>query len=96
MDDFLEFFRLQAIVTESYTEHLITRRNQKLTERWERTRWLGRGAYGKVWLERTSSGRVRAVKEVDKCIQMDHLKEIRAIAKFSKVCVLDIRLWAFA
>ena len=43
-----------------------------------------------MWLERTDSDKARAVKEVDKCIQIDHLKEIRAIAKFSKVWVLDV------
>lgn len=56
----------------------------------------GPRAYGKGWLEKTSKGRVRAVKEVDKMVQMDHLKEVMAIAKFSKVCILDIRLWVFA
>lgn len=90
MDDFLEHFRLQAVIRESHTEIQVGWRNQKRVEKWERDKWLGRGAYGKVWLERTNSGQLRAVKEVEKYIPMDHLKEIRAIAKFSKV-----RLWIF-
>lgn len=88
MDDFLEFFRLDAVVSHDYTEHRTIRRNRKRVERWKREKWLGRGAYGKVWLETAHKSKARAVKEVDKHIHMDHLKEIRAIAKFSKVPAL--------
>lgn len=84
MDDFLEHFRLPTTIRDQ-----IDKRGGRGVERWTRVRSIGRGAYGMVWLEKCSRSReTRAVKEVSKDVQMDHLKEIRAIAKFSKVGLL--------
>lgn len=57
---------------------------------------LGRGAYGTVYKERCADDaqpRVRAVKEINKNVvageEIDHTRELEAIAKFShpRVCV---------
>ena len=87
LDDFLEHFCLKTTLYDNRTEERVTYRNREHTRTWQREGWLGRGAYGKVWLEQTKSKRQRAVKSVEKCARMDHLKEIRAMAKFSKVSV---------
>jgi len=71
-------------------------RRLRVEERWVREGCLGRGAYGTVYKERCGGGaqsRVRAVKEINKNVvageQIDHTRELEAIAKFShpRVCV---------
>ena len=71
-------------------------RRVRVEERWVREGRLGRGAYGTVYMERCGRGpqsRVRAVKEINKSVvageQIDHTRELGAIAKFShpRVCV---------
>jgi hypothetical protein len=84
-DDFLEYLRLRVAVYDDRSEEHGFHRNKKHIRVWKKQQWLGRGAYGKVWLEQSLSGRQRAVKSVEKCVQMDHEKEIRAMANFSKV-----------
>ncbi|OJD38831.1 calcium calmodulin-dependent protein kinase type 1b [Diplodia corticola] len=85
MDDFLQHFRLEATTRGKHTFHSFDRNGRRRVEKWTQERDVGRGAYGTVWLQRRArSNEVRAVKEVAKHVPMDHLKEIRAIAKFSK------------
>lgn len=82
MDDVLNL-KLEATIRDKYTVHRVGQRGK---EKWVREKVIGQGTFGRVWLERqTSSGTFRAVKEVGKHVQVDHLKEIRAIAEFSKV-----------
>ena len=56
-------------------------------ERWKRERWLGRGSFGTVELERCihgeSEGKVRAVKKIQKLESGDYYRELEAIALFS-------------
>jgi len=85
LDDFLEHFRLRVTVDGDRTEEQVVLRNKKHIRVWKRLQWLGEGAYGKVWLEQSRSKGCRAVKRVEKCKQRHQLKEIRALAKFSKV-----------
>lgn len=81
MDDVLNL-KLEATIRDKYTVHRVGQRGK---EKWVREKVIGQGTFGRVWLERqTSSGTFRAVKEVGKHVQVDHLKEIRAIAEFSK------------
>ena len=64
---------------------------ERVEERWERTRELGRGSFGVVWLEKCdygpSSGQLRAVKELRKTQASTrpkyYSKELEAVVKFS-------------
>jgi hypothetical protein len=61
-------------------------RRQKIVEEWVRQKRLGAGANGEVFLERSNSGKVRAVKEVRKSGDLsDYLKELLAMGRLSKV-----------
>lgn len=80
----------------TYTGPSSKRRRLRVEERWVREGCLGRGAYGTVYKERCADDaqpRVRAVKEINKNVvageQIDHTRELEAIAKFShpRVCV---------
>ena len=85
LDDFLEHFRLRTTLYHDRTEEYVDYSKHRHVRVWKREALLGRGAFGKVWLEQSRSKRLRAVKSLEKRAQFDHLKEIRAIAKFSKV-----------
>ncbi|KAK8009591.1 hypothetical protein PG989_000524 [Apiospora arundinis] len=69
-------------------------RRVRRVEQWARQSLLGRGAYGIVYLEKCITDntdghkqRQRAVKEVLKCVatgeELDYVRELEAIAKFS-------------
>jgi hypothetical protein len=67
-------------------------------ERWQRTKHLGSGSFGVVWLETctegSSSGRVRAVKEIVKgtaSVTVVYSRELEAIAKFSQEKVSNFK-----
>lgn len=66
-------------------------RRQKRVEQWVRSRELGRGTFGIVWLEQCDQeDRVRAVKEIAKkeIQEKTYHRELEAIVKFShpRVC----------
>lgn len=59
-------------------------------ERWVRQKFVGRGAFGNVYLEQCevgSSQKLRAVKEIKKSVipgeELDYMRELEAVAKFS-------------
>ncbi|ETS75320.1 hypothetical protein PFICI_12264 [Pestalotiopsis fici W106-1] len=59
-------------------------------ETWVRQKFVGRGAYGCVYLEQCeigSSQKLRAVKEIKKSVvpgeELDYMRELEAVAKFS-------------
>ena len=64
---------------------------ERVEERWQRAKELGRGSFGVVWLEKCasgpSSGQLRAVKELRKsqasAKSKYYSKELEAIVKFS-------------
>ncbi|PYI24202.1 kinase-like protein [Aspergillus violaceofuscus CBS 115571] len=67
--------------------------NRKQQERWVKSKDLGVGAFGHVWLESCSSSdseppKLRAVKRVQKVIMfhhnMDYTREIQAMVRFSQ------------
>jgi len=63
-----------------------TRRVRRV-ERWARDTFLGRGAYGSVYLERCNVGnKLRAVKEIKKAVvvgrALEYTRELEAIFKF--------------
>ncbi|KAF2163000.1 hypothetical protein M409DRAFT_26448 [Zasmidium cellare ATCC 36951] len=75
-----------------YTQHKCTgskagRRNTEEVERWQRTKALGRGSYGAVYLEKCihgeKAGRVRAVKKIRKPFDTNYYRELEALAFFS-------------
>lgn len=73
-------------------------RKIKREETWKRSRELGTGTFGRVWLEERldgdGAGKLRAVKEIAKSLpqnvnrEIDYNRELEAIAEFShsKVC----------
>jgi len=77
-----------------YTQHIQyvpentrERRRVRKEERWKRTRRLGRGSFGDVWLEECiqgdTKGEVRAVKKIQKLDRNHYYRELEAIALFS-------------
>ncbi|CAG8015659.1 unnamed protein product [Penicillium olsonii] len=61
-------------------------RRQRRIEQWVRSRELGRGSFGIVWLEQcTEEDRVRAVKEIAKkeIREKTYHRELEAVVKFS-------------
>lgn len=64
-------------------------RRQTKIERWKRTKKLGRGTFGEVWLEEEKEGRLRAVKIIDKdektSTDMMRLRELFAMANMAEV-----------
>ncbi|KAI1861560.1 hypothetical protein JX265_009527 [Neoarthrinium moseri] len=65
-------------------------RRVRKEERWVRREFIGRGAYGSVYLEQSkvdSSYKLRAVKEIKKSVapgeEVDYIRELEAVAKFS-------------
>ncbi|TKA68937.1 hypothetical protein B0A49_05344 [Cryomyces minteri] len=85
MDDLIEYFRLDTNFSTYFTEHSVYQQGRRVQERWVRNKELGRGAFGKVWLEvEGNKGKTRAVKQIQKGSNIDYVKELGAIAKFSK------------
>lgn len=83
--------------SEVYASHTIHRADR--TERWTRVKKVGRGGFGRVYLERDMVGRFRAVKELSKefneAQRQDYLRELFAMAYFSKdqACFPYFRGW---
>ncbi|KUJ21307.1 uncharacterized protein LY89DRAFT_730091 [Mollisia scopiformis] len=97
VSDLIVDSKLDVEVHADYTIHkifhsdpTIGRRRIKIDERWQKSRELGRGAVGVVWLESCSAGphmgQLRAVKEIrsgGRDAYTKYLRELEAIAKFS-------------
>ncbi len=96
--DLIDFFKLNATfdpITASTIETVQnsdrTRREVKIVK-WKRTKFLGRGAFGSVWLEQDHKEKnLRAVKEIAKGTttspKLDYTRELLALSRLSKVRV---------
>jgi len=84
----------QFSINPEYTQHIrevsenISKRGKvRKEERWKKEKWLGRGSFGDVWLEKCihgdSKGDVRAIKKVQKLDRINYYRELEAIALFS-------------
>ncbi|KAF4626726.1 hypothetical protein G7Y89_g11431 [Cudoniella acicularis] len=87
----VESFDNYTIQTRLISNPAIRQRPTRERERWQRTKKLGNGSYGVVWLEKCTTGpslgEVRAVKAFDKEIanmSIKYQRELEAIAKFSQ------------
>jgi serine/threonine protein kinase len=88
--------KLNAIVTETHTEHIFARHGRRGGPRevWRKQSRLGHGAFGTVWLEkceqpyRRDTPPLRAVKEIHlqsrSNSRVDYTRELDAFAKFSQ------------
>lgn len=96
--DLVKDSRLETRFYKSYTKHRFYESDLARVERavvreeyWKRGKYLGSGAYGRVWLEHCVRGSknqdVRAVKEIRKLEDCNKAcnfdRELEAIAKFS-------------
>ena len=97
--DLVDYFRLDA----SYDPlTLVTRETVRVSDRarckrqitvvkeWKRTKRIGRGAFGTVWLDRNRDEETRAVKEIAKedsgtSLKIDYKRELLALGRLSKV-----------
>ena len=65
------------------------RRRVEVVKKWYRDRELGRGTFGRVFLERSERGEDRAVKEIakrkDARMKIDYRRELMAMAILAKV-----------
>lgn len=95
-DDFVDLFQITARWTDVGVEHTRRRtdrrrgiRNAVTVERWERKQEVGRSGFGTVHLEKREDGQLRAIKMVPKVAgrarTLDHLREILAMAYFTRV-----------
>ena len=93
--DLVDFFRLDATFDPIFA---VTRENVRaahgtrrtVVKEWRRTKRLGSGTFGTVWLEEeTGKGELRAVKEVSKNgstrAKTDYTQELVALGRLSKV-----------
>jgi hypothetical protein len=93
--DLVDFFRLDAKFDPIFA---VTRENVRaahgtrrtVVKEWRRTKRLGSGTFGTVWLEKeTEKGELRAVKEVAKngltTAKTDYTRELEALGHLSKV-----------
>lgn len=80
--------KLQSFFHDGFIKHVVWRSKSQceITE-WNRSRILGRGTFGTVWLEKERrQGTLRAVKEMRKdVIGQEYSREILAMAKLKKV-----------
>jgi hypothetical protein len=93
--DLVRDAKLDTRFDDGFTKHVYfesgLERKTRREEHWKRRNPIGRGSYGRVWLEQCVVGRrdveFRAVKEIPKLQQsskpIDYTREIEAIAKFS-------------
>jgi hypothetical protein len=95
ISDLVRDSKLDTQFGDEFTKHVyfesgLERKTQR-EECWKRKKHIGRGAYGRVWLEQCVIGQreveFRAVKEIPKLQQtskpIDYNRELEAIAKFS-------------
>lgn len=96
LSDLVVDTRLDAVVSASHTiqaryvsNPAIGQRRTRLEENWHRTKELGRGTFGVVWLETCVAGpslsQLRAVKEIRKDGDVSTFyRELDAVARFSQ------------
>lgn len=87
----IEVFAEHTIQTAFNSNLAKGQRPTREQEKWQRTKQLGEGSFGIVWLEActagSSRGKLRAVKELKKPTtegSSNYYKELEAIAKFSQ------------
>lgn len=88
MDLCVEDFELDAKVFYDQTGQVlyISHQTRGVVEKWTRQRNIGIGGYAQVFLERSDSGKLRAVKEVKRSgDSSDYMKELRPMAVLSRV-----------
>ena len=94
--DLIEHFKLDVVLFPDHTRYTFyqsdcrqNRRKVKVVKKWMKQQELGEGGAGTVWLEKSSNGDERAVKQISKgfCLRnrIDYKKEITAMAKLTKV-----------
>ena len=96
--DLIDYFRLDAfynpltlVTRETIKVQDRTHRKRQITavKEWKRTRRIGRGAFGTVWLD-CNDDEARAVKEIAKedsgtSLKVDYRRELLALGRLSKV-----------
>jgi len=96
VSDLVADSKLDTIFKKGFTIHHVQTpdttpllgRNRK-KQKWERSKELGRGSFGTVWLQKLVGGGdsdagERAVKQIEKRSTIDYSHELDAIAKFSQ------------
>lgn len=104
--DLIDHFKLDTEFFPDYVQHVSLKsdasrlqRKIRVVQRWRRQEVLGHGTFGIVWLEKENDGETRAVKEVSKITaeraNIDYTRELAALAKLSKVCLVRPKVKAF-
>ena len=110
MSDLIEHFKLDAQIQADHTVHTEYvsdprrgMRKVRVEEKWFRQRRIGDGDFGEVWLEvqrdRKQVVAERAVKSIQKRrmegLNIDYKRELLALAKLSRVGVMDSSMSLF-
>lgn len=90
----LDNFKLETtfgdgfVVTKNYEWDLSTRRQTGVTT-WTAERLIGTGAFGSVWLEKSDSGRLRAIKRMERhmVMQTGFSSELLALITLADVSI---------
>ena len=90
LDAFYDSLSLMTHETLRVPDQAQHKRQVTVVKQWKRTKSIGRGAFGTVWLDRGEGDEVRAVKEVVKedsgtLLKINCKRELLALSRLSKV-----------
>lgn len=95
----IDRYKLETIFEGDYVTHTIHRsdpgmaqRTIEVKERWRRTKTIGSGTFGVVWLQEQEGGggHLRAVKKIARNFKgVDYSRELATLAKLKDVSVCE-------
>jgi hypothetical protein len=88
--DLIDNFKLDTEFHQDCTLEITSQRDRgrqmvRAVKTWTKSKDLGCGFFGEVWLEENKSGGTRAIKRVVKNRDINYRKELLAMAELSKV-----------
>ena len=91
-----EYFEDHVLLKECKSDLAAGQWMLQLSSKWNKTKMIGEGAFGKVWLYEGDCGSVRAIKQVPRASVKTKVndiyfrRELQALAKLKKVIIAHI------